>query len=470
MNANTNTAALLLAAGKGTRMHSDLPKVLHELLGEPMLAYVYDAVDRVCGACGALTDAVWTVIGHKSELVRAAFPSRNPERWVLQTEQRGTGHALQCAWKQLTEAGVTRLAVINGDTPLIPEEILRSFLDQAQAEDADLAFMTLSLADPGAYGRVVREGGRQDGRVTAIIEAKDYSPSLHGPEPREINAGIYCLNMPAIEPLLWRLTDDNKSGEFYITDLVGLAVSQGLKVSGVNCGANEFLLGVNSPKELMAAEDLLRAKLVDEHLCRHAIIRQRDSVRIGPRVRIAPGASVTGPCELYGATELGPEVRVESHCWIKNSRLSHGCHIHSFSHIEDAQVGPECHVGPYARLRPAAVLEQGARVGNFVEIKKSVLGPGAKANHLTYLGDATVGAGANVGAGTITCNYDGKNKHKTRIGAKAFIGSNSALVAPVTIGENSLVGAGSVVTKDVPDDTMAIGRGRQVNLPRRKKP
>jgi bifunctional UDP-N-acetylglucosamine pyrophosphorylase/glucosamine-1-phosphate N-acetyltransferase len=466
MKTSSQTAALLLAAGKGTRMHSELPKVLHELLGEPMLAYVYDAVDRICGA----SDLVWTVIGHKAELVRAAFPQRNPERWALQTEQRGTGHALQCAWKQLTEAGVTRLAVINGDTPLIPEEILRSFLEQAESEEADLAFMTLSLADPGAYGRVVREQGRPDGRVTAIIEAKDYSPSLHGPEPREINAGIYCLKMAAIETLLWRLTDSNKSGEFYITDLVGLAVGEGLKVIGVNCGANEFLLGVNSPKELMAAEDLLRAKLVEEHLGRHVLIRQRDSVRIGPRARIAPGASLVGPCEIYGAVEIESDVRIESHCWIKNSRLSSGCHIHSFCHIEDAQVGPACQVGPYARLRPAAVLEQGARVGNFVEIKKAVLGPGAKANHLTYLGDATIGAGANVGAGTITCNYDGKNKHKTTIGAQAFIGSNSALVAPVTIGENALVGAGSVVTKNVPDDALAIGRGRQVNLPRRKKP
>lgn len=461
MKDTTTLATLLLAAGKGVRMHSDLPKVLHEILGDPMLAFVYAAVDRIFGP------NVWTVIGHKAELVRAAFPERDPNRWVVQAAQRGTGHALQCAWKQLQEAGIDRLAVVNGDTPLIPEDRLRTFLDRAQAEDADLAFMTLTLDEPGAYGRVVREAGAPDGRVTAIIEAKDYAYELHGPEPREINAGVYCLRMSAIDPLLWRLTDNNKSREFYITDLVGLAVREGLKVLGVNCGKDDYLLGVNSPKELMAAEDLLRAKIVEDWLARCVIIRQRDSVRIGPRARIASGASIVGPCELYGDVEIARGVCIESHCFIKNSRLEQDSRIFPFSHIEEAQVGPQCQVGPYARLRPAAVLEERARVGNFVEVKKTVLRVGAKANHLTYLGDAEVGAGANVGAGTITCNYDGKNKHRTQIGANAFIGSNTALVAPVTIGEGALVGAGSVVTHDVPDNMMVIARSRQVTLPRR---
>jgi len=429
-----------------------------------MLAFVYAVVDRICGA------NVWTVIGHKAELVRAAFPDRLADSWVLQAAQNGTGHALQCAWPQLRAAGMERVAVVNGDTPLLPQDRFEAFLHQAQTSQADLAFMTLTLDDPGAYGRVVRQGGDPEGRVQAIIEAKDYSPEKHGPEPREINAGVYYLNMSAIEPLLGRLTNDNKSGEFYITDLIGFAVAAGRNVIGVNCGRDEHLLGVNSPKELLAAEELLRAGIVEDWIGKHVMIRQRESVRIGPRVRIAPGASLVGPCEAYGDVEIGANVCIESHCWIRDSRLENGCHILPFSHIEQAQVGPRCHVGPYARLRPAAVLKEGSRVGNFVEMKKAVLGVGAKANHLTYLGDAEVGAGANVGAGTITCNYDGKNKHKTVIGENAFIGSNTALVAPVTIGEAALVGAGSVITHDVPDNMLAVARGRQVTLPRRKKP
>jgi len=463
MNHST-LAALVLAAGKGTRMYSEKPKVLHELLGEPMLGYVFTVLDRVFGR------NVWTVVGHKADDVRKAFPQRDPNSWVLQTEQRGTGHAVQCAWRQLMSAGMERLAVINGDTPLIPEESLRSFLDRSVQEDADLSFMTLTLDDPAAFGRVLRQGGRPDGRVTAIIEAKDYDPALHGAEPREINAGIYCFNMATIAPLLWKLTDNNKSREFYITDLVELAVRAGLSVVGVPCGSDPHLLGVNSPMELVAAESLLREQIVADWMNRFVIIRQAESVRIGPRVKLAPGVAMTGPCEIYGATEAASDVVIQSHCWLKDARLDKGCNIYAFSHIESAVVGPACHVGPYGRLRPGAVLEEHARVGNFVEVKKSVLGAGAKANHLSYLGDAEIGAGVNVGAGTITCNYDGKNKHKTIIGNNAFIGSNTALVAPVTIGANALVGAGSVVTHDVPDNMLAIARGRQANYPRREKP
>jgi bifunctional UDP-N-acetylglucosamine pyrophosphorylase / glucosamine-1-phosphate N-acetyltransferase len=450
-------AALVLAAGKGTRMYSDKPKVLMELLGEPMLRYVFQALTPV------FEDAVWTVTGHGVDQVRQAFSAR-PElldKFILQESQLGTGHALQTAWPALKTAGVERLVVVNGDTPLMPTERLQEFMEQSK--NADLAFMTLRLVDPGSFGRVARK----DGKVRAIAEAKDFVPDRDGEATGEINAGIYILNMTTIEPLLGLLTNTNKSGEFYITDLVALAVEKGLCVKGVECGDDPHLLGVNSPVELIQAENLLREKITSGWLKKGVLIHSPESVRIGPDVELAPGTELFGPCELYGETRTTAPSQILSHTWIMNSLLEEGCSIRPFSHLEDAQVGPGCIVGPFARLRPGALLEENARVGNFVEMKKAVLRAGAKASHLTYLGDAEVGPKANIGAGTITCNYDGKKKHTTTIGKGAFIGSNTALVAPVTVGDGAVVGAGSVITRDVPPNTLAVGRGKQKNLPRK---
>ncbi len=454
---HTSHAALVLAAGKGTRMYSDKPKVLMELLGEPMLRYVFLALAPVFG------EAVWTVTGHGAEQVRKAFTA-TPEltdKFILQEVQLGTGHALQTAWPALKAAGVERLAVVNGDTPLLPTKRLQEFLKQS--ENADLAFMTLRLDDPGAFGRVTRK----DGKVRAIVEAKDFVPDRDGEVTGEINAGIYAVNMTTVEPLLGLLTNANKSGEFYITDLVALAVEQGLRVEGVECGDDPHLLGVNSPNELIRAENLLREKITSDWLEKGVLIHSPESVRIGPDVELAPGTELFGPCELYGETRTTASAQILSHTWIMDSLLEEDCVIRPFSHLENAQVGPGCIVGPFARLRPGALLEENARVGNFVEMKQAVLKAGAKASHLTYLGDAEVGPGANIGAGTITCNYDGKHKHTTTIGKGAFIGSNTALVAPVTVGDGALVGAGSVITRDVPPHTLAVARGKQKNLPRK---
>lgn len=454
--------ALVLAAGKGTRMHSEKPKVLHEILGEPMLWYLFRTLRPLFG------DRVWTVVGHKAEMLEQAFPEQTGT-FVLQAEQLGTGHALQQAWQALDTAGLSHVLVVNGDTPLVSADALEHFMERTREEGAALSFISLTLEGPGAFGRVLRRGGQPEGRVEAIIEAKDYDPAKHGPEPREINAGIYCLDMKAVEPLLGKLTNGNKSGEYYITDLIDLVVSAGLTVAAVNCGSDPALLGVNSPAELVRAEEYLRAEIVTDWLARHVIIRQAESVRIGPRVSLTPGAEITGPCELYGATDVQAGARLLSHTWVLSSSIGRDALIKPFSHLEKAQVGPECQVGPYARLRPGAVLETDARVGNFVEVKNSVLGPGVKAGHLSYLGDAEVGAQTNIGAGTITCNYDGKNKHKTRIGKEAFIGSNTALVAPVDVGDKALVGAGSVITQDVPESSLSIARSRQKNLVHRVK-
>jgi bifunctional UDP-N-acetylglucosamine pyrophosphorylase/glucosamine-1-phosphate N-acetyltransferase len=451
----SRTVALVLAAGKGTRMHSDRPKVLHELLGEPMLAFVYQALDPLCPG------AVLTVTGFGADQVAKAFPGRAAD-FVLQAEQLGTGHALQTAWERVTASGKEYCLVVNGDTPLVHAEALERFLEAATG--ADLSFATITPGHPGSFGRVVRDA---EGRVAAIVEAKDLNPAVHG-DPREVNAGIYLLRVAAVAPLLEKLTNANKSGEYYITDLVALAKDAGLAVRGVECGDDEDLMGVNSPLELTEAEERLRARIVRMWLARGVMIHRPELAVIGPRVVLAPGCRLHGPCELYGATRLARGAAVESHCVLLDSELAENARVRSFCHLEQAQVGADCVAGPYARLRPGAVLGEKSRVGNFVEVKKSVLGKGAKAGHLTYLGDAEIGPGVNVGAGTITCNYDGVNKFKTTIKAGAFIGSNTALVAPVTVGENALVGAGSVITKDVPDGDLAVARGRQVNLPRKK--
>ena len=456
MSARETIGALVLAAGKGTRMHSDKPKVLQELLGAPMLRYVYTALDPFFG------DGIWTVIGHKSHMIEQAFTGED-RKFIHQTEQLGTGHALQTAWNDLVEAGISHVLVINGDTPLLPQPRIISFMKECLAAHSDIGFMTLTLPHPGSFGRVVRHLGD----VAAIIEAKDYDENLHGPEPHEINAGIYLLNIASVTPLLNRLTNENKSGEYYITDLVGFAVEEQMTVTGVDCGNDPHLLGINNPAELVRSESLLRANLVMEWLEQGVTIHAPENVRLGPMVTLEPGAILHGPCELYGKTHVARGAEIYSNTWIKDSTLAEGCVIHPFSHIENASIGENCIAGPYARLRPGAVMEQGSRVGNFVEMKKSVLGEGSKANHFTYLGDTEVGTQVNIGAGTITCNYDGANKHKTTIEDNAFIGSNTSLVAPVSVGKNALVGAGSVITKDVPENSIAVARGKQKTLPRK---
>lgn len=460
MNTNNSYGAVILAAGKGTRMHSTLPKVLHEILGESMLGLVADALRPLCGGC------IWSVIGHEAELVRSCLGDR-AGNYILQKEQLGTGHALAVAWPELEKAGLQYVLVVNGDTPLLEASALEQFVQQAMKEGADLAFMSVTLDNPGGFGRV----SRKNGAVTAVIEAKDYDLALHGPEPKEINAGIYFLRLSSIGPLLSKIGNKNKSGEYYITDLVGLSVAQGLKVIALEQDGSpegvEAFLGVNSPAELVRAEESLRRKIVMQHLESGVLIRSPENVRIGPKTRLHAGAEICGPCEIYGASEIAAGASLDSHCWIKNTSIASQAKIRSFCHFEGAFIGARCTVGPFARLRQGARLETEAHVGNFVEIKKATLGEGAKAGHLSYLGDAQIGAGSNIGAGTITCNYDGVNKHSTHIGEGAFIGSNTALVAPVNVGKNSLVGAGSVITKDVPDGSLAIARGKQVNLANR---
>jgi len=447
--------ALILAAGKGTRMHSDTPKVLQPVLGEPMLAFVSGALHPSFG------ERVWVVIGHGAALVRAAFGETL--NYVEQAEQLGTGHALGCALPALCAAGMKRVLVVNGDMPLLSPEVVESILEGAG--DADVAVTSLMLDEPGSYGRIVR----RDGAFAGIIEAKDYDAAVWGRPTGEINAGVYVLNLDAVKKLLPRLTKNNAGGEYYITDLAGLALENGFSVRAVPCGGETALLGVNSPLELAAAEETLRGRIVASHLAAGVMIHFPEHVAVGPFVQLEPGAAITGPCQLYGRTSVARGAQIGPFCVVSESVIMEGAEVRAFSHLDHAVVGKEALVGPYTRLRPGAVLDEKAHAGNFVEMKKARLGCGAKANHLTYLGDADVGAGSNIGAGTITCNYDGVNKHRTSIGERAFIGSNTALVAPVSVGAGALVGAGSVITGDVPEGTLAVARARQKVLPRRFK-
>ncbi|PKN06903.1 MAG: UDP-N-acetylglucosamine diphosphorylase/glucosamine-1-phosphate N-acetyltransferase [Deltaproteobacteria bacterium HGW-Deltaproteobacteria-8] len=448
-----NTIAVILAAGKGTRMHSDKPKVLQTVLGETMLGLVADAARSVAAS-------VLTVVGHGQDMVAKAHPEL-VEGFVLQEKQLGTGHALQVAWDRVRASGASHCLIINGDTPLVTAEVVEDLLETAQT-GADLAFITAVLPYAGTFGRVLRGAA---GEVTGIVEAKDYDPAQHGPDTGEVNTGLFCLGVAAMENFLFSLTDANRAGELYITDLVGLAAEAGLRVHALRReDAGEFL-GVNSPLELASAEERLRSDIVDRLLSSGCLLHHPASVVVGPNAVVEPGAELTGPCRILGRSKVARGAKVCAFCQLTDAIVEAGAEVREFSHLESARLEAGAAAGPYARLRPGAVLMENARVGNFVEMKKAVLGPGAKAGHLSYLGDATVGAGANIGAGTITCNYDGTNKHQTEIGAGAFIGSNTALVAPVRVGENALVGAGSVITKDVPDSALAIARGRQSNLP-----
>lgn len=446
-------AVLILAAGKGTRMHSQKPKMLHTLLGAPMLAYVLAATEEAFAP-----ENILVVSGHGADALEAAFPKAS---FARQREQLGTGHALAAALPALQKMGKTHVFVINGDVPLVTSADISAFAREGCK--ADIAFATITLPDPGPYGRVLRA----EGALTAIVEAKDFDPSLHGEPSGEVNAGMYFLRMACLPELLPKLANNNKSGEYYLTDLIRLGLEAGLDVRGISCGNDANLLGVNTPWELAAAENSLAARVAENLLRSGVILHGPQFLRASPFATIEPGAEIFCPCEIVGKSRIAQGTETGPNCVIIDSQIEAGAKIRPFSHLEGARVGPNALVGPYARLRPGAEIGEEAHVGNFVELKKSSLGKGAKANHLSYLGDSEIGAGVNIGAGTITCNYDGKDKHRTSIGANAFIGSNTALVAPVAIGEGALVGAGSVITSDVPAGELALGRARQVNLPRK---
>ena len=445
---------VILAAGQGTRMRSDLPKVLQPLAGRPLLAHVLDAAET------AGAESTHVVYGFGGDAVRAALP--DPDLvWVLQAQQLGTGHAVSQALPGIPDDRI--VVVLYGDVPLIRPETIRRLV--ASAEPNNLSLLTAHMDDPTGYGRIIRDGSGAVNRIVEQKDARDEELAVH-----EVNTGLMAAPAGLLKAWLGQVNDDNAQGEFYLTDAIELAVADGVRVVGEPAPDLDEVAGINDRRQLAEAESAHRHRAADALMHEGAILADparidvRGEVRCGRDVFIDVGVVFEGEVVIEDGVHIGP------YCVIRNSRLGAGTEILAYSHLDEANVGPRCSVGPYGRLRPGANLAAGAKVGNFVEIKKSEIGEGSKVNHLTYIGDTTIGTGVNVGAGTITCNYDGANKHRTVIGDRAFIGSGVQLVAPVEVGADATIGAGSTLTKPAPGDQLTVARGRQVSVKGWKRP
>ena len=450
-----STTVIILAAGKGTRMRSSLPKVLQPLAGRPLLGHVIETAKKLNA------DNIITIYGHGGDRVQAAFAEQEI-KWVEQAEQLGTGHAVQMTLPVLPQDGVS--LILSGDVPCINPVTLQKLLD-ATAETG-IGLVTLTLPDANGYGRIVRE----QGQIQAIVEHKDASEEQR--QIKEINTGIYAVSNAKLHQWLPRLSNDNAQGEYYLTDIVAMALADGMQVASVEPEMAFEVEGVNDRVQLAALERQFQAfqakQLMQQgvHLVDPSRFDLRGNLTVGTDVRIDINVIIEGDCELGNNVEIG------AGCVIKNTKIAAGTKVQPYSIFDSAIVGEDTQIGPFARLRPGAQLANEVHIGNFVEVKNTTIGLGSKANHFTYLGDAEVGAGSNIGAGTITCNYDGANKFKTIIGDQAFIGSNSSLVAPVRIGNGATVGAGSTITRDVEDNSLAVERSKQFakeNYPRPQK-
>ena len=444
---------VVLAAGQGKRMRSDLPKVLHAIAGKPMLAHVLDAARALAPA------RIVVVYGHGGERVRAALTAADIV-WVKQEPQLGTGHALLQALPHLDPAQPT--LVLYGDVPLTRIDTLRG-LAACAAADA-LALLTVRLDNPHGYGRIVRI----DGAITRIVEEKDADDAERA--IREINTGILVAPTAALLRWLPALSNRNAQGEYYLTDIVALAVAENLRVRSIHPGAPWEVQGVNSKAQLAELERVHQGNIAAALMEQGVTVI--DPARIDVRGELVCGTdvSIDVGCVFEGRIELGDGASVGPHCVLKNVSIGAGARIHAFCHLESAGVGPQCVVGPYARLRPGAQLGADVHIGNFVEVKNSSIADHSKANHLAYIGDATIGSRVNVGAGTITCNYDGANKYRTVIEDDVFIGSDTQLVAPVTVGRGATLGAGTTLTKDAPPDQLTLSRAKQLSVPGWKRP
>jgi bifunctional UDP-N-acetylglucosamine pyrophosphorylase/glucosamine-1-phosphate N-acetyltransferase len=443
---------VILAAGLGKRMQSDLPKVLHPLAGKPMLAHVLD------NARALNPDRIVVVVGHGADKVKAAFAGQPGIEFALQDPQHGTGHAVQQAVPMLVDGNNAQDAtlVLYGDVPLVQAATLQRLLD---ARAQGMAVLTEKLDDATGYGRIVRN---DRGDVIRIVEHKDASDAEKA--ITEVNTGILAAPTARLKDWLTRIDNDNAQKEYYLTDIVGLAVQDGLAVHASHPTSSWETLGVNSRSQQAQLERHWQAEQARRLLEQGVTLA--DPARFDLRGSLACGRDVfiDVGCVFEGTVELADGVRIGPHCVIRDAAIGAGTHIDAFSHIQEARIGADARIGPYARLRPGADVRDEAHVGNFVEIKKSVLGHGSKANHLAYIGDAQVGERVNIGAGTITCNYDGANKFQTIIEDEAFIGSDSQLVAPVRVGRGATLGAGTTLTKDAPAGKLTISRPVQKTI------
>ncbi len=448
---------VILAAGQGKRMQSNLPKVLHPIAGRAMLSHVLDAAESL-GAQG-----IAVVVGHGAEHVQKVYAEHPGLQFALQQPQLGTGHAVLQAVPLLKEDDDHDVTIVlYGDVPLVQPETLRALL---AARGEGLAVLTEILTDPTGYGRIVRDA---QGQVCAIVEHKDANAEQR--EIKEVNTGILAAPTRMLKAWLSRLTNLNAQGEYYLTDIIGMAVADGLPVSVAQPVAAFETLGVNSRAQQAQLERLWQTELARRQL--EAGVTLADPARFDVRGTLTCGQDVfiDVGCVFEGIVTLGDGVRIGPHCVLRNVTLGARTRIEAFSHLEQTQVGADAQIGPYARLRPGAVLSDKTHVGNFVEIKNSMIGKESKANHLAYIGDADVGERVNIGAGTITCNYDGANKHRTTIEDDVFIGSDTQLVAPVRVGRGATLGAGTTLTRDAPAHQLTVTRTKQVSIDGWKRP
>jgi bifunctional UDP-N-acetylglucosamine pyrophosphorylase/glucosamine-1-phosphate N-acetyltransferase len=451
---------VIMAAGKGTRMKSRLPKVLHRLAGLPLLGHVLQMTKGLDAArCIVIT-------GHGATEVEQAIGGQGALA-VRQEPQLGTGHAVQQAVPHLHDEGIT--LILNGDVPLIEASTARALVEACAGRQ--LALLTIELDDPTGYGRILRSGDAHGGRVLGIVEHKDATPAQR--EIAEVYTGMMAAPTALLKRWLGALRNDNAQREYYLTDIVAMAVDQEVPVVATHAHSETEVLGVNSPLQLADLERRLQRRRAEALM--EAGVRMADPARFDLRGELSASTDVEIDvgCVFEGRVELGEGVRIGPHCVIRDAVIEAGAVVHAFTHIDGARIGPGALVGPYARLRPGADLGAEVHIGNFVEVKNASLAKGAKANHLAYLGDATVGERVNYGAGSITANYDGANKHRTVIGNDVHVGSNCLLVAPVTLGEGGTIGGGSTITRDTPPKQLTVARARQVSLAgweRPKKP
>jgi bifunctional UDP-N-acetylglucosamine pyrophosphorylase/glucosamine-1-phosphate N-acetyltransferase len=447
----SDLAILILAAGKGTRMRSGRAKVLHEILGEPMLVYPLAAAARLEAA------RIISVIGHQAEEIRTRLADA-PVTFVHQEPQLGSGHAAMVAREALGDFQ-GRVLVLYGDCPLVQSETLERLLAEHAREGRAITLLGMKPDDPTGYGRVLQDAS---GAVTAIREERDATPREK--EVGLVHSGVMVAESTALWKSLERVRTDNDQGEYYLTDVAEIAAADGLAVGVVEAPDAEELSGINTRAELAQATARLRDRINAGHMTAGVTLEDPPSVRIGPRVRIGVDTVIGPNVTITGITVLGEGCVIETGSVIAHARIGSRVRVKPHCVLREAIVEDDVQIGPLAQLRPGAVLRRGAKVGDFVEIKKSEIGPGSKVNHLAYIGDTTIGARVNVGAGTITCNYDGEKKHRTVIEDDAFIGSDSQFVAPVTVGRGAYVGSGSTITRDVPAGALAVGRGRQRNI------
>ena len=447
-------SVVILAAGQGKRMKSDLPKVLQPLAGRPLLKHVIDTARALEPV------SIHVVYGHGGDRVREVLKDEKVS-WVLQAEQLGTGHAVMQAAKHLNDSDVA--LILYGDVPLTRSHTLDELLSHAGAKAMSL--LTVMLDDPTGYGRVIRDSKEQ---VQKIVEQKDASKKEL--LVRECNSGVMAMQAKLLKGWLSRLNNDNAQGEYYLTDVIAMAVKDGVKVNPQVVASPAEVLGVNDKLQLAEVEAVYRRDRARELMVAGVTVVDPARIDIRGDVKVGKDVYLDVNVVLEGQVSLGDRVRIGPNCVIRDCQIAEGTEVFANSVLDRATIGPDCHIGPFARLRPSSTLARGVHIGNFVEIKNSQIAEGSKANHLTYLGDSTIGSKVNVGAGTVTCNYDGVNKSRTQIEDGAFIGSGSMLVAPVKVGENATIGAGSTITKDAPPGKLTVARGKQVTIDAWKRP